>query len=107
MKKLYVAGPMRGIDLFNFPAFDLAKAEMTRAGWHVISPADMDRMFEAWPTKYPPEDFNPSEGDFKRFIRRDLNLLLEFEPEFGDGIYMLVGGRSRKARGLRRHWLSS
>jgi hypothetical protein len=40
---IYVAGPMRGHDKHNFPAFDAA-AEMLRGrGWEVVSPADHDR----------------------------------------------------------------
>lgn len=39
---MYVAGPMRGHPLFNFPAFDDAADRLRRAGYHVISPADLD-----------------------------------------------------------------
>ena len=95
MKRIYVAGPMRGIKNFNFPAFDLAANELRRAGWHVISPADIDRMFEPDFIPYPPEDFAPTETDFKNFIRRDLNLLLEFNP-LRDAIYMLEGWENSK-----------
>ncbi len=43
MKVVYIAGPMRGIPNFNFPAFDKAKAELEGMGYRVISPADLDR----------------------------------------------------------------
>jgi len=39
----YVAGPMRGYEQFNFPAFDAARDKLVRNGWNVISPADIDR----------------------------------------------------------------
>lgn len=40
----YIAGPMRGIEAHNFPAFDVAADYLTRVrGWGVISPADIDR----------------------------------------------------------------
>lgn len=39
----YIAGPMRNVEQFNFPAFDAAAQVWTDAGWHVISPADLDR----------------------------------------------------------------
>ena len=41
--RIYVAGPMRGFPLYNFPAFDAAAAELRRHGHTVISPADHDR----------------------------------------------------------------
>jgi hypothetical protein len=40
---VYIAGPMRGYDKFNFPAFDAARDRFTAMKWHVISPADIDR----------------------------------------------------------------
>jgi hypothetical protein len=41
--RLYLAGPMRNIPLFNFPAFDTAAAALRNAGYDVFSPADHDR----------------------------------------------------------------
>lgn len=41
--RLYLAGPMRGYPLFNFPAFDEAAAALRRLGHEVFSPADNDR----------------------------------------------------------------
>lgn len=43
IKKIYVAGPMRGRPLFNFRAFDETVANLRAEGYEVISPADMDR----------------------------------------------------------------
>lgn len=42
-RTVYLAGPMRGVPLFNFPAFDDASARARALGWWVISPAEMDR----------------------------------------------------------------
>lgn len=40
MKTVYIAGPMTGIEDFNFPAFYKAAKEWEAAGWTVINPAD-------------------------------------------------------------------
>jgi hypothetical protein len=40
---IYIAGKMREVPLYNFPAFDAAQACLELQGWTVISPAQMDR----------------------------------------------------------------
>ena len=50
MSRIYIAGPMRGIDQDNFPAFDEARTRLRRFGWDVVSPADMDRSYGYDPT---------------------------------------------------------
>lgn len=42
-RTVYIAGPMRGIPEFNFPAFDAAAALGRALGYEVISPAELDR----------------------------------------------------------------
>jgi hypothetical protein len=43
VKRVYIAGPMTGKPLYNFPAFDHAKAQWADAGYAVVSPADITR----------------------------------------------------------------
>ncbi len=41
--RVYIAGPMRGLPEFGFPAFDEAAAALSAAGHQVVSPAQHDR----------------------------------------------------------------
>lgn len=42
-RSAYLAGPMRGLPYFNFPAFDFATAALQHLGWFIYSPAAKDR----------------------------------------------------------------
>ena len=41
-KRVYVAGPMRGLPYFNFPAFNAATATLREEGYVVFNPAERD-----------------------------------------------------------------
>jgi len=41
--RVYIAGPMRGLPRWNFPAFDAAAAYLRGRGFTVVNPAEMDR----------------------------------------------------------------
>ena len=41
--RIYLAGPMRGYDRNNFPAFDAAAAKLRAEGHEVFNPAERDR----------------------------------------------------------------
>lgn len=42
--KVYVAGPMRGIPLFNFPLFNAVTAALRAEGHEVFNPAERDNV---------------------------------------------------------------
>lgn len=89
IKRCYISGPMRGYANFNFDAFDNAREIVRAMGYHPVSPSDMDRLLSGF-GQYPPDDFAPTLQISKDFIRRDVNLLLEFEPGV-DAVYFLPG----------------
>jgi hypothetical protein len=47
MRRIYLAGPMRGIKDLNFPLFDDAADFLRRRGYKVFNPADNDRSLKA------------------------------------------------------------
>jgi hypothetical protein len=101
MSKAYLCGPMRGIRLYNFPAFDAAAALGRSLGWAVISPAEMDREhgFDETIQADGVDVFTAEQ--MREFIRRDVNILVNaLRAEDGDAIALLPGwGRSAGARG--------
>lgn len=82
----YIAGPMRGIDKFNFPAFDQARNHLLNEGWNVISPADIDRHADT--NENTPPDQVQSQATY---CYRDFFAIFSLRPERGDAIAMLPG----------------
>jgi len=76
---VYLAGPMRGHEKFNFPAFDSARDKLLLKGWNVVSPADIDRAAGIGDVDDP-----------KPFVYRDLFALLLVASHKGS-IAMLPG----------------
>jgi len=89
MKSVYIAGPMTGIEQYNFPAFDKAAKFFRNLGWTVVSPADADRDAGMHPDQLP---FNhdwsqlPDACSTRQFAQRDMPLLMSC-----DAIAMLPG----------------
>jgi hypothetical protein len=91
--KVYVAGPMRGIPSFNFPAFYRAAEILRHNGFEVVSPAEHD--IEV--------GFNPAGmSGFEDLSHRDdfdlvESLLWDFEQVMrSDGIILLDGWKRSK-----------
>ena len=63
---VYVAGPMRDIDAYNFPAFHAAAERLRKEGVDVVDPAELDEA----------EPFAPGSMPVEYYKRRDLRALL-------------------------------
>lgn len=89
MIKVYIAGPMRGMPEFNFPAFHKAAQQLRNAGYCVFSPAEFDVLFAQEPLGVNGSSTTPPIHDF---IRRDCHVIInELKPTNGDGLVMLPG----------------
>ena len=97
-RSIYIAGPMRGIKLYNFPAFDAAKETLWEAGWEVISPADIDRQSDGFDPLALPEGYDwdtfPGSIEFAECVTRDIQAV-----QSCDALYMLKGWE--KSKGAR------
>lgn len=92
--KIYIAGKMRGVPYYNFPAFDHAKMKLLKAGHKAVSPADLDRENGFDPMKMAwPDDYNwnkiPDGFDFMCCVDRDIEAVKEC-----DAILLLKGWES-------------
>lgn len=74
MKRVYIAGPMRGYPLQNFPAFHAAAAAWRAAGWEVISPAELDQQHDG----FDGSDMS-KEPVFTDAMRRDIEAVLSVD----------------------------
>lgn len=70
---IYVAGPMRGYEKWNFPAFDANSEFLRSLGWETISPADIDRGIGFDEND---EDAVFTETDFREAMKRDYAALI-------------------------------
>jgi hypothetical protein len=84
--KIYIAGPMRGIPLYNFPSFDAAAERIRAAGHDPINPADLDRAIGVFETTDP-----LPEGFLRGAMKRDLSAITEC-----DAISLLPGWYNSK-----------
>jgi hypothetical protein len=98
--KTYLAGKMRGISLYNFPAFDAAAADLRSHGLTVISPAELDRAAGFDPVNLPADwDWGTLPEDFalRHAAERDLAAILKC-----DAIHLLPGWQESKGARAER-----
>jgi hypothetical protein len=91
--RTYLAGPMSGIPLFNFPTFDAAAADLRSKGITVVSPTDLDREAGFDPVSLPADwDWNIYPGTLRidAFLR-DMHAISTC-----DAIHLLPGWQESK-----------
>lgn len=102
-QKLYLAGPMRGLPLFNYPAFAKGAATLRADGYYVFNPAEAD--IER--TGKDAGEMSPS-GDLAEATAKGFNLRealaedLAFICHQADGIAMLPGWENSKGATAER-----
>jgi len=69
---VYLAGPMRGYEDYNFPAFDKYQKYLEYLGYRVISPANLDR-----DAGLDPKTFSPTPESIREVIRRDCLAIID------------------------------
>lgn len=91
--KLYLAGPMRGLPAFNFPAFHAAAARLRAAGYDVFSPAEHDEEGGFDSSGYDgTEDLSGIGFDLRAALGADL----AYVTGKADGIAVLPGWENSK-----------
>jgi len=98
---IYCAGPMRGYEDGNFPAFDRQAKILEEQGWTVINPAEMDRTQGSPPNGHvefdPENDYEDSEF-MRKALRRDMIAICDDCT----AIYMM--SRWETSRGAKCEW---
>lgn len=93
--RAYIAGPMRGKEFFNFPAFNKAQRFLEGQGYEVHNPAEMDRLAaEEWTDPNRPDwadtTYEITAAICKRLVKRDLDLIQSLDP-VRDRLVLLYG----------------
>jgi hypothetical protein len=94
MKNVYIAGPMSGVDQWNYPAFFAAEARLRELGYNPINPAHNDGLTieEALASAGTPEAPTHS---WAHYMKRDLPNVIE-----ADALCVLPGWRASKGASL-------
>ncbi len=98
---IYVAGPMRGYEDYNYPSFDDRATMLRSVGWNVVNPAELDREGGkpmADPMAFSP-DTNYEDHEFMRSaLRRDMVAICDECT----AIYMMRDWEN--SRGAKAEW---
>lgn len=88
-RRIYIAGPMRGLPAFNYPKFNEADKFLTTAGWLVENPARIGEKFGT------PEQINGDPALLARVVQHELDIVRSC-----DAIFLLPGWE--KSDGARK-----
>lgn len=81
--KVYISGPMTGVEDLNHPAFNEAASWLRSCGHEVVNPAELGE---------------PDGWTWEQFLRRDLRYLLEC-----DAIFLLPGWHASRGANLEQY----
>lgn len=97
MRRVYLAGPMRGIPHFNFPAFHAAAKELRARGYKVFSPAERDERLLGSDFAMSNANGDEIEAAKHGFNRRTaLAVNLDWICQHADGVVLLPGWENSK-----------
>jgi len=85
--RLYLAGPMRGREEFNFPAFKRAANELRAVGYCVMCPAEVDEFFGFDPRGMKGTDAELADAEFD--LCKAMAADLVYICEFADAVALL------------------
>ena len=90
--KLYLAGPMTGIEHYNFPAFDAAAKQLREARHTVFNPAENDRENGFDATGLKGTEAAEHGFDLRTALKQDLSWICDH----AEGIALLPGWEESK-----------
>lgn len=99
MKQLhvYLAGPMRGIPYFNFPAFMKAAEILRKQGYEVFNPAERDvKKYGKKVSSSPTGNIKTAKKTVGFSLREALNADMEYICLEADAIALLPGWKKSK-----------
>lgn len=107
---IYVAGPMRGYDNWNYEAFNKHAESLRSHGWTVVNPAELDSEYakgkwsgENGILESDPHSFNPNLNyNHQEFLREVLLRDLSCIAKDCGAIYMMEGWE--KSKGAKAEW---
>lgn len=99
--RIYLAGPMSGIEHYNFPAFDTAADHLRSLGHTVFNPAESDRNdgFDAVALKSDGRDAEDHGFSLRETLKKDLSWICDHAEALAvlDGWYRSRGATTETA----------